>query len=80
MINEQKVERVLELLEEMKLQRLSHEEIAFVRDMIRKQRDESEIRLAVKKKLATGGVVTLLAGIGSAAGYLLKQWFIDNFG
>jgi ribosomal protein S13 len=79
MIDEYKVEKILNLLEDMKLQRLSHEEIAFIRELINKQKEENEIRVSIKKKITVGGVWAILSGIVAGVGFLLKHWLESSF-
>lgn len=74
MAKSSEMDEVLSILKELKIQRLNHEEIAFVREMIRKEKEEAEIRHAVRKRLIVGGMIALLTGFVSAVSYVIKEW------
>lgn len=63
----------------MKLTKLSHEEIAFLRQLIQKEKEEAEIRKAIKTKLATGSIWAVVSAILIACGYTLQQWLQSSF-
>ena len=63
----------------MKLTKLSHEEIAFLRQLIKKEKEEAEIRKAIKTKLATGSIWAVITAIITASGYMLTQWLQNGF-
>lgn len=78
-MNEEEIKEVLSLLREMKKDRLSHEEIAILRELIKAKKYENEIKKAVLIKILSGTAWAVVSGIALAASFGLWGFLVDAY-
>ena len=73
-----KMEEILSAIKELKDYSLTHEEIQHIRELLKKARNEEDLKKAVKTKATTNLVWAIIVGGGSTVWYVVQHWLKGN--